>query len=144
MKAFDAVPHGRLVEKMRQYGIVQQVCGWTKAFLNNRIQKVKVNGEEPDWMDIVSGVPQGSVLGPILFVVYINDLPEKVLSELLLYADHAKIFREIKCPKDVEMLQKDLHRMSTWSDDWLLKFHPDKLKKLTITKKNMMRREYIL
>ena len=65
---------------------------------------------------------------------YINDLPE-VLSELLLYADDAKIFREIKCPRDVEMLQKDLHRMSTWSDDWLWKFHPGKLKKLTITKK---------
>ena len=86
-------------------------------------------------MDIISGVPQWSVLGPILFVVYINDLPEKVLSELLLYADDAKIFREIKCPKDVGMLQKDLHRMSTWSDEWVLKFHPDKLKKLTITKK---------
>ena len=86
-------------------------------------------------MDIILGVPQGSVLGPVLFVVYINDLPEEVLSELLLYADDAKIFREIKCPKDVEMLQNDLHEMSTWSENWLLKFHPDKLKKLTITNK---------
>ena len=86
-------------------------------------------------MDIISGVPQGSVLGPVLFVVYINDLPEEVLSELLLYADDAKIFREIKCPKDVEMLQNDLHKMSTWFENWLLKFHPDKLKKLTITNK---------
>ena len=80
---------------MTQYGIVQQVCGWTKAFLYKRTQKVNVNGEESDWMDIISGVPQGSVLGPVLFVVYINDLPEEVLSELLLYADDAKIFREI-------------------------------------------------
>ena len=72
--------------------------GWTKAFLNKRTQKVRVNGEESDWMDIITGVPQGSMLGPILFVVYINDLPEKVLSELLLYTDDAKIFREIKCP----------------------------------------------
>ena len=86
-------------------------------------------------MDIISGVPQGSVLGPILFVVYINDLPEEVLSELFLYADDAKIFREIKCPKDIEMLQNDLHKMSTSSENWLLKFHPDKLKKLTITNK---------
>ena len=97
-------------------------------------QKVNINGEESDWMDIISGVPQGSVLGPVLFVVYINDLPEEVLSALLLYADDAKIFRDIKCPKDVEMLQNDLHMMSTWSENWLLKFHP-KLEKLTITNK---------
>ena len=78
---------------MRQYGIVQQVTS----------KKIKVNGEESDWMDIISGVPEGSVFGPILFVIYINDLPEEVMSEVLLYADDAQILPEIKCTKYVEM-----------------------------------------
>ena len=135
MKAFDTVPHRRLVEKMKAYGIEEQIWNWTTAFLNNRWQKIKVNDAESEWMVMKSGVPQGSVLGPILFVIYINDLPVGLMSELLLYADDAKIFLEIRCTKDVDILQEDLHKMALWSDDWLLKFHPEKLKKLSITDK---------
>jgi hypothetical protein len=83
---------------------------------------------------VKSGVPQGSVLGPVLFLLFINDLPEEVVSELLLYADDSKIYRIIRGEQDRAILQKDLQAMSIWSDIWLLSFHPDKLKKLTISR----------
>ena len=104
-------------------------------YLTNRSQKVVINGTHSDWEEIKSGVPQGSVLGPVLFLLFINDLPEEVVSELLLYADDAKIFRVIRSDEDREVLQRDLHAMSLWSAIWLLSFHPDKLKKLTISRK---------
>ena len=87
-----------------------------------------------NWEKVKSGVPQGSVLGPVLFLLFINDLPEEAISELLLYADDAKIFRVINSDKDREILQKDLHAMSIWADKWLLNFHPEKLKKLSISR----------
>lgn len=135
MKAFDRVPHQRLIAKMKSYGISDSICDWVRAFLCNRKQKVVINGVHSEWEDVKSGVPQGSVLGPVLFVLFINDLPEEVISELLLYADDAKIYRTIKDDADREQLQRDLHAMSLWSDEWLLSFHPDKLKKLLISRK---------
>ena len=145
MKAFDRVPHQRLIAKMKSYGISDSICNWVEAFLSNRRQKVVINGVDSEWEDVKSGVPQGSVLGPILFVIFINDLPEEVLSELLLYADDAKIYRKIRDDRDREILQKDLHAMSIWSDTWLLSFHPDKLKKLGISRNEFQieRRYYV-
>ena len=134
MKAFDRVPHQRLLEKMRSYGISDSICVWVEKFLSNRTQKVVLNGVSSEWEKVISGVPQGSVLGPLLFLIFINDLPDEVISELLLYADDAKIFRTIKDDKDREQLQNDLHAMSLWSDVWLLSFHPGKLKKLGISR----------
>ena len=135
MKAFDRVPHKHLLVKMRSYGISEEICKWVELFLSNRLQKVVINGKFSEWEEVISGVPQGSVLGPVLFLLFINDLPSEVLSELLLYADDSKIYRTISSNDDVMLLQKDLHAMSLWSDKWLLTFHPDKLKKLTITRK---------
>ena len=134
MKAFDRVPHKRLLTKMMSYGISEEICRWVEAFLSNRQQKVVVNGASSEWEKVKSGVPQGSVLGPVLFLLFINDLPEEAISELLLYADDAKIYRVIQSDEDREILQKDLHSMSIWADKWLLNFHPDKLKKLTISR----------
>lgn len=134
MKAFDRVPHQRLLAKMRSYGISNDICNWVEMFLSNRSQMVVINGVQSNWESIKSGVPQGSVLGPVLFLLFINDLPEEVLSELLLYADDAKIYRTIKCEDDTVQLQRDLHAMSLWSDTWLLSFHPDKLKKITLSR----------
>ena len=136
MKAFDRVPHKRLIEKMKSYDISTNICEWVEVFLGERYQKVVINGKESGWEKVLSGVPQGSVLGPLLFLIFINDLPEEVVSELLLYADDAKIYRSIDSKEDSNILQNDLHAMSIWSDEWLLSFHPDKLKKVTISRKD--------
>ena len=142
MKAFDTVPHKRLIVKMKCYGIVDPILGWVESFLSNRTQYVSVNGKCWELKAVTSGIPQGSVLGPILFVIYINDLPDVVNKYLYLFADDSKIFNNIKCEKDVEDLQKDLDRMSDWSDRWMLKFHPDKRKHMKIGKKSALSRKY--
>jgi len=113
-KAFDTVPHRRLLGKLEAYGINNPVLGWIKSFLTDRIQKVSINGAESTLCEVSSGIPQGSVLGPLLFVIYINDLPEVVESEAFLFADDTKIFRTIKSSKDLDMLQADLDALGKW------------------------------
>ena len=88
-KAFDTVPHRRLIAKLKAYGIRGEVIKWVECFLKNRKQRVKLNGASSDEADVLSGVPQGSVLGPILFLVYINDLPDNIRSKIKLFADDA-------------------------------------------------------
>jgi thymidine kinase len=141
MKAFDKVPHQRLLKKMERYKISETVIKWVESFLNDRKQKVTVNGAESKNHKVTSGIPQGSVLVPIIFVIYINDMPECVDSTTYLFADDTKIFREIKSPNDEEKLQNDLDELQKWSDTWLLKFHPNKCKVLTVSNRKMAEKE---
>ena len=104
------------------------------SFLMGRTQKVSVNGSLSSSKPVLSGIPQGSVLGPLLFVIYINDLPDKLCSSSLMFADDTKVFREICSENDLECLQRDLACLEKWSDTWLLKFHPEKCKILTVGK----------
>ncbi len=125
-KAFDSVPHRRLIAKLESYGIDPVVCTWIEAFITNRRQRVGVQGSFSDWADVTSGIPQGSVLGPVNFVMYINDLPEEILSLLYLFADDVKLFRRIASLADSRLLQADLDRLEAWAYLWLLFYHPDK------------------
>ena len=126
MKAFDSVPHRRLVAKTEAYGIRGKVLEWIRDFLTGRTQEVSVNGIKSEPAAVTSGIPQGSVLGPILFVIYINDLPDCVRSDAKLFADDTKIFTRSNIRANREQLQQDLEALHEWSNDWQLRFHPEK------------------
>ena len=133
-KAFDTVPHRRLMHKLEAYGIRGMINGRLSAFLSNRSQVVKVNGTESRSSPVISGIPQGSVLGPLLFVLYINDLPEQVTSSVFLFADDTKVLRKVTSLEDAVILQNDLEALERWSDKWLLEFNPDKCHVLSLGK----------
>ena len=136
MKAFDTVPHKRLIAKIKSYGICGEIIRWIEEYLKNRKQCVNVNGYKSQWRDVLSGIPQGSVLGALLFVIYINDLPENIKSYIFLFADDAKFFKEVSCKEDAQEMQVDLNTLDDWSNTWLLKFHPDKCVNLRICLNN--------
>ena len=133
-KAFDTVPHQRLSVKMKAYGIQGKLLSWIEAFLTGREQVVRVNGELSGAKPVISGIPQGSVLGPLLFVLYINDLPDSVSSNILLFADDTKIFRQVSSKSDALRLQEDINVLNNWSEKWLLRFNTDKCHVLTLGK----------
>ena len=132
MKAFHTVPHRRLIGTLESIGIHGQIVSWVQDFLSNRVQQVNVNGTKSDRAKVISGIPQGSVLGPILFVLYINDLPNNISSDVFMFADDTKVFRIIERHEDQTLLQDDLDKLSAWSSKWLLNFHPDKCKLLSM------------
>ena len=129
-KAFDKVPHRYLLHKVEKYGVTGNVLNWIRAFLNNRRQRVVVNGAASDWTDVISGIPQGSVLGPLLFVIYINDLVDIISNEscIYLYADDTKLYRHIRCDRDRLLLQQDLNDIVEWINKYLLKLNVNKCK----------------
>ena len=134
-KAFDSVPHRRLLGKLESYGIQGDTLGWIEAFLTGRKQKVVINGHSSEWTDVKSGVPQGSVIAALLFVIYINDLPENIKSHLYLFADDCKFFRQIITSEDTSIMQADLNTLHEWSKKWLLEFHPGKCVTLRLSLK---------
>jgi hypothetical protein len=111
-KAFDSVPHRRLLLKVKQYGIRGNILAWVKDFLQGRTQFVSVRTGNSSNSNVLSGVPQGSVLGPILFVVYMNDLPEGMLNHTGLFADDAKLVGEISATRN---LQSDIDKAMQWA-----------------------------
>jgi hypothetical protein len=137
-KAFDCVAHERLLTKLESYGIRGKVKNWIRDFLVGRRQRVKVNGSFSGWADVSSGVPQGSVLGPVLFVLFINDLPDLVRNLCSMYADDTKVYGPAASPEHCESLQRDLDSLVSWADDWQMKFNADKCQVLRIGSNNMM------
>ena len=119
-RAFDVVPHNLLLLKMeRQFGISNNLLKWFDSYLTDRFQRVVLKGCDTDWVKVTSGVPQGSILGPTLFLMYINDLPDSLRhAKCLLFADDAKIFKEIKCVNDCRLLQFDIDSMLRWCSNW--------------------------
>ncbi|MFZ2538708.1 MAG: reverse transcriptase family protein [Oscillospiraceae bacterium] len=129
-KAFDKVPHKRLISKLHSYGLNSALVNWIKSFLCNRKQRIRVNGSYSGWGRVTSGIPQGSVLGPILFLLYINDLPDfcEKDSGIYLFADDAKLYKHVTVLDDNNKLQTSLNALQEWSDKWLLKLNINKCK----------------
>ena len=127
-RAFDVVPHNLLLTKMeRQFGISSNLLSWFKSYLTNRYQRVVLNGYTTDWVSVTSGVPQGSILGPTLFLMYINDLPDVLShSKCLLFADDAKIFKNIQSVDDCHLLQNDIMGLTQWCCTWRISLNLDK------------------
>lgn len=127
-KAFDKVPHQRLLLKLRAHGVGAIVTDWIGAWLKDRKQRVVVNGKESNWSPVCSGVPQGSVLGPTLFIIYINDIDDGITSEVLKFADDTKVFRKVATVEQAFTLQEDMHKLFYWSKEWQMMFNSAKCK----------------
>ena len=135
-KAFDSVPHQRLLRKVEAYGIKGGLRDWIEAFLSERKQRVKVNGSKSAWSEVKSGIPQGSCLGPTLFVIFINDLPDVIKSMCKIFADDTKAYTCMKCGEDSRRFQDDLEALNNWSDKWQLPFNLGKCKCMHMGDKN--------
>ena len=127
-KAFDKVPHQRLISKLKSHGMGNSIINWIEQWLTDRRQRVVVDGEVSSWKPVLSGVPQGSVLGPILFLVYINDLEEGVSGKIFKFADDTKLFRKVKEIGDNFFLQDDIDKLVKWSEKWQMLFNFGKCK----------------
>ena len=127
-KAFDKVPHKKLLLKLKAHGIGDSITDWIEQWLTDRRQRVVVDGEVSTWKLVLSGVPQGSVLGPILFLIYINDLDDSITSNVLKFADDTKLFRKVNTDGDKQHLQNDLDRLVKWSMKWQMLFNFGKCK----------------
>ena len=126
-KAFDNVPHKRLLYKLDFYGIRGSTDTWIDSWLSERSQKVELDGRASDPVPVLSGVPQGSVLGPVLFLIFINDLPDNIRSSVRLFADDCVLYRDIKSPLDCQILQDDLNSLAKWEMDWQMNFNVSKM-----------------
>ncbi|CAB4013121.1 Hypothetical predicted protein, partial [Paramuricea clavata] len=146
-KAFDSVDHQILLRKLKSYGVTGRLLDWFRDYLSGRTQRVVVEGVLSSWVPVISGVPQGSILGPTLFAVFINDLPEVTSngSSESMYVDDTKLFRNINSTTDGDCLQESLSNHVTWSHDNNIKFNALKCKVLSVArKKNPMTYNYHL
>ena len=135
-KAFDRVPHQRLLQKMKNLGITESTLSWIRVFLSEGIQCVRVENVFSSWKPVKSGIPQGSVLWPVIFVIFINDTPDYVQSMCQLFTDDAKIFRSVNSQEDIRILHEDLSDLTIWADRWQLPFNIDKCKSPHIGRNN--------
>ena len=144
-KAFDKVSHSLLTHKLDHYGIKGKTNRWIQNFQAERKQVVVVEGEKSGSINVESGVPQGSVIGPSLFLLYINDMPEGIRSRVRHFADDTIVYLTITSDTDADYLQEDLEKLAEWEGKWKMAFHPDKCNVLTITRKRKpIVREYQL
>ena len=126
-KAFDKVDHKILLKKLEVCGINSKLINWIRSFLTNRMQGVVINGQISVLALIISGVPQGTVLGPILFLIFINDISHCISDSIIrCFADDTRVSRSIRCEEDVALLQLDLHKVIQWSETNNMSLHKDK------------------
>ena len=126
-KAFDKVPHNRLMWKLKKIGgVSDKLARWMENYLMGREMRTVVKGKKSEWKKVTSGVPQGSVLGPIMFLIYVNDMPVGIDSYMNMFADDTKIMRRVKNMEDCNKLQEDLDRIYEWSKEWQMEFNISK------------------
>ena len=133
-KAFEKVPHRRLLHKLEYYGIRGSTHKWINSWLSGRTQQVVLDGQASDPVPVLSGVPQGSVLGPVLFLIFINDLPDNIRSSVCLVADYCVLYRNIHSRQDYLTLQEDLTSLGQWEADWQMKFNVAKCHSMKVTR----------
>ena len=134
-KAFDKVPHIRLNRKLQSHGISGKLLNWISEWLVGRVQRVCINGVYSGWHLVTSGVPQGSVLGPVLFLIYINDIDHGLSNWILKFADDTKIFGVVTNIEESRVMQDDLNKLLKWSEEWQMLFNNDKCKVMHFGKK---------
>ncbi len=128
------VPHRRLLNKLYHYGIDANIHKWISSFLTNRTQRIMVHGEFSDPADVISGVLQGTILGPLLFLLFINDLPFHVSSQTRLFADDCLLYWAIRGPEDQIELQRHLSALEAWTVKWGMSFNALKYNVIRVTR----------
>ena len=137
-KAFDKVPTERLLKRLTAHGVGGKIKKWIASWLKDRKQRVTVNGKKSGWQKVLSGVPQGSVLGPVLFLIFINDLDNGATENQVVrkFADDTKVSQVIEGPDDAEELQGTLDRLCQWATDWGMAFNVAKCHVMHVGKNN--------
>ena len=135
-KAFDRVWHSGLLFKLRVHGFSDSLLTWFNSYLRNRKQKVVIQSAESNYLPLSAGVPQGSVLGPLLFLIYVNDITDSLLSLTRLYADDSSLCYSATSLKDIEgIINQDLKSVSSWAKQWLVDFNPNKTEAVIFSNK---------
>ena len=134
--AFDKVCHDGLIHKLKCKGVGGQLLNWFMSYLTDRKQRVIINGQHSNWAQIHAGVPQGSILGPLLFIIYIDDIIENIESNIFLFADDTSLLESITDPLlSFAKLNRDLSKLNEWAKQWLVTFNPLKTKYIIFSKK---------
>lgn len=134
-KAFDKVPHQRLPLKLHYWGIQGRTLAWINAGLTERSERVVMGGVASSQVKVTSGITQGTVLGPLMFLLIINDIHENLDSNLRLFADDALLHRSIDTVNDCIILQNDIDKLVSWSKSWQMQFNVTKCHTMRITRK---------
>ena len=121
---------------MGSMGIDTKILSWTRNWLMSRMQRVVIRGENSSWKPVLSGVSQGSVIVPLLFLIYINDIDEGLKNQIVKFADDTKLYQAISSPEDQRQLQGDINKIQSWSEKWQMQFNVTKCKRLHIGNKN--------
>ena len=146
-KAFDRVWHKALLHKLKQFGITGPLLDWFADYLKDRFQRVMINGQVSDWIRLLFGVPQGSVLGPLLFLIFIDDITHSVDNcSIRLFADDTCLFITVDNRVDAaNLINTDLGHISEWANTWLVNFSPAKTKDMIVSNKtNLDQHPFVL
>jgi hypothetical protein len=144
-KAFDRVWHAGLLYKLKQLGICESLVRWIQSYLSDRVQRVVINGHTSSWSPVHAGVPQGSILGPLLFLIYTNDIVENIVCDIYLYADDTSLLSINENPGTAaHNLNCDLQTLLKWSEKWFMSFNPTKTVSMQIYTKSKQNYTYPL